>query len=66
MRGPSRASLAAARDRLTAALADPSGAAALGEQLFAVADLLDRELGLRRALTEALALIGIAVPFFIK
>ncbi|HKA98458.1 MAG TPA: F0F1 ATP synthase subunit delta [Streptosporangiaceae bacterium] len=52
MRGPSRASLAAARDRLTAALADPSGAAALGEELFAVTGLLDRELGVRRALTD--------------
>ena len=53
MRGPSRASLAAAREQLTAALADPSGAAALGDELFAVAHLLDQEPGLRRALTDA-------------
>ena len=37
MRGPSRASLAAAREQLMAALADHSGAAALGDELFAVA-----------------------------
>src|SRR6266516_903286 len=53
MRGPSRASLAAAREQLMAALADPSGAAALGDELFAVAHLLDQEPGLRRALTDA-------------
>src|SRR5256886_1771493 len=53
MRGPSRASLAAARAQLMAALADPSGAAALGDELFAVAHLLDQEPGLRRALTDA-------------
>src|SRR6266516_8211728 len=53
MRGPSRASLAAAREQLTAALADPSGAAALGDELLAVAHLLDQEPGLRRALTDA-------------
>ena len=53
MRGPSRASLAAAREQLTAALADPSRAAALGDELFAVAHLLDQEPGLRRALTDA-------------
>jgi F-type H+-transporting ATPase subunit delta len=55
MRGASRASLIMAREHLTAALADASAstAAALGEELFAVADLLDREPGLRRALTDA-------------
>jgi F-type H+-transporting ATPase subunit delta len=53
MRGPSRASLAAAREQLTAALADPSGAAALGDELLAVGHLLDTEPGLRRALTDA-------------
>ena len=53
MRGASRASMITARGQLTAALADPSGAAALGEELFAVAHLLDREPGLRRALTDA-------------
>jgi F-type H+-transporting ATPase subunit delta len=45
--------MAAARERLTATLAGPSGGAALGEELFAVAHLLDREPGLRRALTDA-------------
>jgi F-type H+-transporting ATPase subunit delta len=51
MRGVSRASLAEARERLDAALggADP---AALGDQLFAVLHLLDREHGLRRALSD--------------
>ena len=53
MRGASRASMTAAREQLTAALADPSGAAAIGEELFEVAHLLDREPGLRRALTDA-------------
>jgi len=53
MRGPSRAAMAAAREQLMAALADPSGAAALGDELFAVAHLLDQEPGLRRALTDA-------------
>src|SRR5215470_9798627 len=53
MRGASRAAMAAAREQLTAAVADPSSAAALGEQLFAVAHLLDREPALRRALTDA-------------
>jgi F-type H+-transporting ATPase subunit delta len=45
--------LAAAREQLMAALADSSGAAALGDELFAVAHLLDQEPGLRRALTDA-------------
>jgi F-type H+-transporting ATPase subunit delta len=53
MRGASRASMAAAREQLTAALEDQPAAAALGEELFAVAHLLDREPGLRRALTDA-------------
>jgi F-type H+-transporting ATPase subunit delta len=53
MRGASRASLIAAREQLTAALADPSAADALGEELFAVTHLFDQEPGLRRALTDA-------------
>jgi F-type H+-transporting ATPase subunit delta len=44
--------MAAARDSLAAAVADPSAAAALGDELFAVTDLLDREPGLRRALSD--------------
>jgi F-type H+-transporting ATPase subunit delta len=44
--------MAAARDSLAAAVADPSAAAAVGDELFAVTDLLDREPGLRRALSD--------------
>ncbi len=53
MRGASRGSLIMAREQLTAALEDQSTARALGEELFAVAHLLDREPGVRRALTDA-------------
>lgn len=51
MRGASRASLAEAKERLEAALSagDPS---ALGDELFAVLHLLDREHGLRRVLSD--------------
>lgn len=51
MRGVSRASLADAKERLEALLpsADP---AALGDELFAVLHVLDREHGLRRALSD--------------
>jgi F-type H+-transporting ATPase subunit delta len=51
MRGVSRASLAEAKERLEALLssADP---VALGDELFAVLRLLDREHGLRRALSD--------------
>jgi F-type H+-transporting ATPase subunit delta len=54
MRGASRAALAAAKDRLAAALGRQSAAEAakVGDELFAVADLLDREPGLRRALSD--------------
>jgi F-type H+-transporting ATPase subunit delta len=52
MRGASRASFITARERLTAALEGRTSAARLGEELFAVAHLLDREPGLRRALTD--------------
>lgn len=54
MRGASRASLAVAKDRLAAALADASGgqAATVGDELFAVAGLLDREPALRRNLSD--------------
>jgi F-type H+-transporting ATPase subunit delta len=55
MRGASRASLAAAKDRLAAAVADASAAqaASLGGELFAVTGLLDREPALRRNLSDA-------------
>jgi F-type H+-transporting ATPase subunit delta len=54
MRGTSRVSLAAAKDRLAAALAGGTAAQAsqLGDELFAVTGLLDREPGLRRALSD--------------
>ena len=55
MRGTSRASLAAAKRRLAAALHDGQGtdqASALGEELFAVTALLDAEHALRRALSD--------------
>ena len=53
MRGASRGSLIMAREQLTAALAARADPAVLGEELFAVTHLLDREPGVRRALTEA-------------
>jgi len=51
MRGASRASLTEAKERLEAALSsgDP---ATLGDELFAVLHLLDREHGLRRVLSD--------------
>ncbi len=51
MRGASRDSLAAAQDRLEPLLAR-GGASALGQELYAVAGLLDSSSGLRRALTD--------------
>lgn len=53
MRGASRGSLVMAREQLTAALAAGADPAVLGEELFGVTHLLDREPGVRRALTEA-------------
>jgi F-type H+-transporting ATPase subunit delta len=52
MRGASRAAFIQARERLTAALEGRTPAARLGDELSAVAHLLDREPGLRRALTD--------------
>ena len=52
MRGASRAALAAAKDRLAEAAVSGGDAAQLGDGLFAVADLLDREPALRRALAD--------------
>ncbi|HEV3288936.1 MAG TPA: F0F1 ATP synthase subunit delta [Streptosporangiaceae bacterium] len=52
MQGASRAAMAEARERLAAAVADPSAAATIGDELFAVATLLDGEPGLRRALAD--------------
>jgi F-type H+-transporting ATPase subunit delta len=54
MRGASRASLSAVKERLAAILAGGQAAQAtdLGSELFAVVGLLDREPGLRRALSD--------------
>jgi F-type H+-transporting ATPase subunit delta len=51
MRGASRASLAEAQERLEAALSS-GDAATIGDELFAVLRLLDREHVLRRALSD--------------
>ncbi len=51
MRGVSRASLAEARDRLET-LVSSAAPATLGDELFAVLHVLDREHGLRRALSD--------------
>jgi F-type H+-transporting ATPase subunit delta len=54
MRGTSRASLSAAKERLESALAGAGAtqAASLGGELFAVTGLLDRERALRRNLSD--------------
>ncbi len=52
MRGASRASLAEAKEQLTAAIAGGADLGQLGDELFAVAGLLDREGGLRRMLSD--------------
>jgi F-type H+-transporting ATPase subunit delta len=52
MRGASRAALARAQEQLLAAVADQSAAATIGDELFAVAALLDGQAGLRRALAD--------------
>jgi F-type H+-transporting ATPase subunit delta len=54
MRGSSRASLAAAKERLDSALAGASAtqATSLGGELFAITGLLDREPALRRNLAD--------------
>ena len=52
MRGASRASYAALRDRLAATIPAAPIAAQVGDELFAVTRLLDSEHGLRRALAD--------------
>jgi F-type H+-transporting ATPase subunit delta len=52
MRGASRASFAEARDQLFSLESGPDAAAALADELFAVAVLLDHEPALRRAMTD--------------
>jgi F-type H+-transporting ATPase subunit delta len=53
MRGPSRAALAEARQRLSEALTSAAEARTLGDELFAVLRVLDEQSGLRRALAES-------------
>jgi F-type H+-transporting ATPase subunit delta len=53
MRGPSRASLADAKERLAALAAGRGPAGRLGDELFAVVDLLDSQPSLRRALADS-------------
>src|SRR3984957_6379913 len=52
MRGPSRAALAGARQRLSEAVTSAAVARTLGEELFAILGVLDDEAGLRRALSD--------------
>jgi F-type H+-transporting ATPase subunit delta len=52
MRGPSRAALAEARQRLADAVTSAAEARTLGEELFAILGVLDEEATLRRALTD--------------
>jgi F-type H+-transporting ATPase subunit delta len=53
MRGPSRASLAAAKEQLPASVTSAAEARTLSDDLFAIVHLLDEEPGLRRALTDS-------------
>ena len=53
MRGASRASLAEARQQLSAAVTSAAAARTLGDELFAVVALLDAEPALRRALADS-------------
>ncbi len=53
MRGASRTAMADARQALSEIVGSPGAAPGIGEELFAVTGLLDREPGLRRALTDA-------------
>ncbi|HEY7143581.1 MAG TPA: F0F1 ATP synthase subunit delta [Streptosporangiaceae bacterium] len=52
MRGASRASLAAAKDKLATVLAGGPDAGRLGDELFAVTTLLDRQPALLRSLSD--------------
>jgi F-type H+-transporting ATPase subunit delta len=52
MRGPSRAALAEARQRLADAVTSAAVARTLGEELFAILGVLDEQAALRRALTD--------------
>jgi F-type H+-transporting ATPase subunit delta len=52
VRGASRVSLAEARQRLSEAVTSAAEARTLGDELFAILELLDDQPGLRRALTD--------------
>jgi F-type H+-transporting ATPase subunit delta len=52
MRGASRVAFAEARDRLSEAVRDAGVAATVGDEMFAVVGLLDREPSVRRALAD--------------
>ncbi len=52
MRGASRAALATCREQLAAAIDSGAQADQLGDELFAVTDLLDRQAAVRRALSD--------------
>jgi F-type H+-transporting ATPase subunit delta len=58
MRGASRAAFAGARDRLAELVSDPEVAATVGDELFAVVAVLDREPALRRALADPTAALA--------
>ena len=58
MRGASRGSFREAREQLATLAADPAAATTLGEELFAVLGVLDREPALRRTLTDATSPAG--------
>ena len=53
MRGASRVSLAEARQRLSEAVTSAAEARTLGDELFAILELLDAQPGVRRALTDS-------------
>jgi F-type H+-transporting ATPase subunit delta len=68
VRGSSRASLALAKERLTETLAGDVDPGQLGDELFAVTELLDSEVALRRTLADptrdARAKVGLARRLF--
>jgi F-type H+-transporting ATPase subunit delta len=55
MRGASRAAFAEAHDKLATLVSDAEVAATIGDELFAVVGVLDREPALRRALADSAA-----------
>lgn len=53
MRGPSRAAVTEARQRLSEAVTSAAAARTLGEELFAILEVLDEQAALRRALADS-------------